>query len=56
LFEFLILVESVKNDGGMKKIVHDSKNIMHEMLKFISKITSINISIPNHISNHENHV
>lgn len=40
-------------DERKKVIVHDKKNIMHEMFKFNYRNTSTNISITNHILNDE---
>jgi hypothetical protein len=50
LFKFLVWIE------GNKMIMFEQKNIVHEMFKFSFKYTLPNISIPNHISNNENHV
>ncbi len=41
----------MKSDEGRKVIVWIQIKIMHEMFKFIFKIVSPNIYVPNHISN-----
>jgi hypothetical protein len=43
LFEFLVLVESMKNDERSKVIVYQKKKIMHKMFKFSLENTSTNI-------------
>jgi hypothetical protein len=56
LFKFKKLTIDMKNDEGRKKILCDSRIIMHEMFKFNFKNKLINILIPNHILNDEGHV